>query len=276
MTNIPSTGPLANLASSNASEIETIEIEGRSLAFARAGRGTPSVILETGLGAESAEWSEVMNGVAPFSCAFRYDRAGRGASAPAPDPRDAHQIVDELHRLLEAALIPAPYLLVGQSLGGLLMRVFAQRYRSETAGLVLVDSMHDDQFDVFAPTFPAPAGSEPPSLARIREFWTGGWKNPDANAERADLFAVVRQGREVSTLGDLPLHVITAGTYLNAPWVPPGDRPKLQHLWDALQMRLVQLSSRAIHTYVPTSGHFVQRDAPKVVVDAIIQMRAQL
>jgi pimeloyl-ACP methyl ester carboxylesterase len=249
--------------------MQTIRVDERQIAFACSGRGSPTVVLETGLGAESEEWTSVQNAVAGFARAFRYDRAGRGASDRAPLPRDAHAIVDELRGLLRKADVPGPYVLVGQSLGGLLMRVFAKRYRSEVVGLVLVDSMHEDQFDVFGPSFPPPTPSDPPTLAQIRAFWTGGWKSTDSTVERIDLVASIRQGREVTSLGELPLRIITAGSYLHMPLVPAAHREKLQELWEGLQVRFLRLSSRSTQTFARTSGHFVQRDDPRAVVEAI-------
>jgi len=249
-------------APADRSPMQLIRMDQRELAFACSGQGSPTVVLETGLGAESAEWETVERGVASFACVFRYDRAGRGMSAPAPTPRDAHMIVDELHGLLRLAGLPGPYVLVGQSLGGLLMRVFAQRYRADVAGLVLVDSMHENQFDVFGPTFPPPTPSDPPALEGMRQFWTGGWKRPESTVERIDFVEAINQGREVVSLGDLPLHVITAGTFLHMPFVPPARREVLQGLWEGLQERFLRLSSRSTQTFVRTSGHLVQRDDP--------------
>jgi len=123
-----------------------IDIGGRRLALTCSGSGSPSVVLETGLGAESADWAAVQRGVEGFARVCRYDRAGRGASDPAPSPRTAADLADDLRYLLWAGGVPAPYVLVGHSLGGLLARVFAQRYAGEVAGIVLVDSMHERQF----------------------------------------------------------------------------------------------------------------------------------
>jgi pimeloyl-ACP methyl ester carboxylesterase len=258
------------------SSMQLIRMGQREIAFACSGQDAPTVVLETGLGAESAEWEAVERGVASFARVFRYDRAGRGMSAPAPVPRDAHMIVDELHALLRVAGFPGPYVLVGQSLGGLLMRVFAHRYRADVAGLVLVDSMHEDQFGVLAPAFPPPTPSDPPALAGIRQFWTGGWKSPDSTIERIDLAEAIRQGREVVSLGELPLRVITAGTYLHMPLVPQAQRDMLQELWEGLQARFLFLSSRSAQTFVRTSGHFVQRNDPQAIVEAIqdVHLRA--
>ena len=257
---------------------QTLDIGGRRRAFACTGQGSPTVVLETGLGAESAEWAAVARGVASFARVFSYDRAGRGASDSAPGPRTARAMVDDLHGLLGAASIPGPYVLVGHSLGGLLMRVYAQRYRSEIVGLVLVNSMHEDQFDVFGPAFPPVHPSDPPALTGIRQFWTDGWKNPASTAEGIDLIQSIREGREVTSIGDLPLHVTTAGTFLNMPHVPPDRRASLQGLWEGLQAKFMRLSSRSTQTFVHASGHFVQRDDPQSVIDAIrdVHQRARL
>jgi pimeloyl-ACP methyl ester carboxylesterase len=253
--------------------IQSIRIGEREIAFACSGRGSPSVVLETGLGAESAEWAAVERGVASFARVFRYDRAGRGVSAPASTPRDALMIVDELHGLLRDTAVPGPYVLVGQSIGGLLMRVFAHRYPADVVGLVLVDSMHEDQFDVFGPMFPPPRSSDPPPLAEMRRFWTGGWRAPDATVERIDLVKAIGQGRAVASLGELPVHVVTAGTYLQMPLVPPAQRERLQGFWEGLQARFLGLSSRSTQTFARASGHFVQRDDPQAVVEAIREVR---
>lgn len=249
--------------------MQTTMVAQRRLAFACSGWGSPTVVLETGLGADSAEWASVERGVASFARVYRYDRAGRGGSDRAPTHRDAYGIVDELHELLCAADVSGPYVLVGQSFGGLLMRVFAKRYRAEVAGLVLVDSMHEDQFAVLGPAFPPETPSDPPALADVRRFWTSGWKRTDSTIERIDFIAAIRQGLDVTSLDELPLHVITAGSYLHLPLPSASYGAKLQELWEGLQARFLLLSSRSSQTFARASGHFVQRDDPFTVVEAV-------
>jgi pimeloyl-ACP methyl ester carboxylesterase len=248
-----------------------IDVGGRRLAMTSRGHGDPTVILETGLGAESADWSAVQRAIAPLARVLRYDRAGRGASDAASGQRSAHDLVEDLELLLRRAAITPPYVLVGHSFGGLLVRLFARRNPSKVAGLVLVDSMHEDQFDVFGPLFPPPAADEPPALTEIRRFWTGAWRDPRSTQEGLDLVLSCAQGRAVTTLGDVPLHVLTAGTFLNQPLVPQSQRVPLQLLWDEMQARLLALSSNATQWRVESSGHFMQREAPQSVVEAIRQ-----
>ncbi|HKQ16179.1 MAG TPA: alpha/beta hydrolase [Steroidobacteraceae bacterium] len=248
-----------------------IDIGGRRLALNCTGAGTPTVILETGLGAESDEWAAVQEAVQTFTRVCRYDRAGRGASDPAVRRRSAAEMVEDLHVLLRTADIRGPYVLVGHSFGGLLMRLFAQRFPQEVRSLVLVDSMHEDQFEVFGPTFPPATAEDPSPLRAVRAFWTGGWRTPESTAEGIDFVASLAQGRAIESLYDLPIHVLTAGTFLNQPLVPAAHRKDLQNRWDALQARFLELSSTVTQTIVHRSGHFMQRNCPEVIVEAIAQ-----
>lgn len=100
----------------------------------------PTVILEPGIGAFSVEWSLVQPGVAKFARVCSYDRAGAGWSELGPHPRTLRQIVYELHTLLDKAGVKPPLVLVGQSYGGWLVRLYASTYPAEVAGLVLVEA----------------------------------------------------------------------------------------------------------------------------------------
>ena len=252
-----------------------IALNGRSLTIFDNGAQGPSVVLETGLGAEAEEWAAVAAAVAPAARVVFYDRAGRGSSPPAHGPRSALDMVQDLNELLRMAGIPAPYLLVGHSFGGLIARLYADRYPKEVRGLVLSESMHEDQFDVFGPLFPPESPSDSDDLRSIRYFWTEGWRSSSSTREQIDFATSLAQGRSVVSLGNLPLHVISAGTYTHMPMVPPPARPFLQQRWDELQRRLAGLSSRSVYTQAPDSGHFLQRDSPAVVSAAIVQMLHQ-
>src|SRR5690349_5336558 len=106
--------------------------------------GQPTVILEPGIGDFSVEWSLVQPGVAKYARVCSYDRAGDGWSDWGPHPRTYRQIVYELHTLLDKAGVKPPFVLVGQSYGGWLVRLYALTYPSDVAGMVLVDAGADD------------------------------------------------------------------------------------------------------------------------------------
>jgi pimeloyl-ACP methyl ester carboxylesterase len=103
------------------------------------GTGAPAVILDAALGASSLSWSLVQSEVSALTQCCAYDRAGFGWSEAGPLPRTADRIADELHLLLQHAGVPAPYVLVGHSFGGLVVRLFASRHPELVAGLVLIE-----------------------------------------------------------------------------------------------------------------------------------------
>jgi pimeloyl-ACP methyl ester carboxylesterase len=126
---------------------EMVNVGGYSLHINCVGQGSPTVVLDAGLGEFSTQWVRVQREVSDTTRVCAYDRAGMGWSAMGPEPRDARQISSELHTLLDKAGIEGPYVLVGHSLGGLSMQTYAARYPEEVAGVTLVDSSTElDQF----------------------------------------------------------------------------------------------------------------------------------
>ena len=120
-----------------------IDIGGRRLHLVEAGEGSPAVILESGIAATSLSWSLVQPAVARFARVCSYDRAGLGWSDSAGEPHTLEQNMADLRSLLSAAHISPPYVLVGHSYGGLLVRAYSARYPSEVAGLLLVDPLSE-------------------------------------------------------------------------------------------------------------------------------------
>lgn len=118
---------------------QLIDVDGQKLHINIQGRGSPAVVLESGIGASSLSWSAVQPKIAQFTCVVSYDRAGLGWSEGPAAPRTVETMVNELRGLLNAAEVPPPYILVGHSFGGLLVRAYAALYPREVAGLVLVD-----------------------------------------------------------------------------------------------------------------------------------------
>jgi pimeloyl-ACP methyl ester carboxylesterase len=110
------------------------------------GEGGPPVIFDAALGGSSLSWSLVHPAVARLTRACSYDRAGFGWSDAGPLPRTAGRIADELHELLRAAAVPPPYVLVGHSYGGLVMRLYAAHHPNEVAGLVLIEPAIPDDW----------------------------------------------------------------------------------------------------------------------------------
>ena len=260
-----------------------VDIGGRRLYLECRGAGSPTVILESGAGNNGQNWdtvglpagseqTAVLPGVAAFTRVCAYDRPGtlldldhRSRSDPVPMPRDAGDMVADLHALLTAAAIPGPYVLAGHSFGGLVVRLFAATYPDEVVGLVLVDAAHEDYYaQVRAVLTPAQwaAFTQPPEeLASDPVF-----ERIDVDASAA----AMRAAAAASPLRPLPLVVLTHGR----PWVwPPGSPTAvLEALWRPLQEKLAALTPDALLIVAAQSGHFIPGDQPELVIAAIRQV----
>jgi pimeloyl-ACP methyl ester carboxylesterase len=130
-----------------------VDVGGYRLHLNCTGKSLPTIVLISGGGDFSFDWDLVQPEASRFARVCSYDRAGLAWSDPGPTPRSMRQEAYELHTLLKAANIEAPYVLVGHSLGGLIARVYAEQYRDEVAGMVLVDSTHEDTTLMFQGKF---------------------------------------------------------------------------------------------------------------------------
>ena len=241
--------------------------DGRSLYLLCRGSGSPTVILEAGFGGTSDSWSEVQPAVARTTRTCAYDRAGLGYSPPIPGVHDAADEIADLGRLLDRAGVRPPYVLVGHSYGGLLVRLFAHAHPEQTAGIVLVDAMGHDQDRRLLEIWRA----QPASVRR---------QVPRPTANPVDSGVNVLAGEDlaakVSSLGDTPLIVITRGRLDESgsgkPFPTPMRHPAAQ-LWLTMQDELAALSPDSIHVIALRSGHFIPFSSggqPDVVIAAVL------
>ncbi len=128
---------------------QLVDIGGQRIHISCTGTGSPTVLLEAGAGDFSVVWSLVQTQVGQFTRVCSYDRGGYAWSDPGNQPRTFAQLALELHTALERIQAGPPYVLVGQSYGGLVVRGFAARYKSEVVGMVLVDAVHEDERIVY-------------------------------------------------------------------------------------------------------------------------------
>jgi pimeloyl-ACP methyl ester carboxylesterase len=249
---------------------EMVEVGGHSLHINCLGKGSPSVVLDAGTGEMSADWVLVQREVSGITRVCSYDRAGMGWSETGPEPRDAERLSGELHALLEGAGIEGPYVLVGHSFGGLYTQTYASRYPEEVAGVALIESSSPEQFghqpvarDDYEPperTFslsallarlgvirlfyklsPAPPDLPPQQRAQINALGPSTRQVDTAALELGAAPQSATQARGLSTLGDKPLAVLSAGTQ------EPG--------WLELQDDLATLSSNSTHRVVEGATH---------------------
>lgn len=288
---------------------QMVDVGGYKLHLYCQGSVSPTVVLEAGSGATGLYWSLVQPEVAKFARVCVYDRAGYGWSDPSPKPRTYPVMAEELHTLLANAKIPGPYLLVGHSLGGIIVRHFAYQYPAEVAGLVLVDSATEGQME----RFPAALKKlqNPDDLLKLLQGLEASIasgqaaKNPDAflpleprlPRQTAETFralmlahpkqvAAVRAELEVIAgekpaplrrLGNLKLIVLSHGYTDPAgqPDVPPEVIREYEQVWAQLQSELAALSSYSKHQVAQKSGHNIQLEQPDAVIRAIREVLGQ-
>jgi pimeloyl-ACP methyl ester carboxylesterase len=233
---------------------------GRSLYMECVGSGSPTVVLEAGFLADTFSWRDVQPEVGRGTRTCAYDRAGTGNSAAPPGVRDARDEIADLRRLLARARVAPPYVLVGHSYGGVLARVFAHRYPSETAGLVLIDTLGRDGRRRLLAIWPR---SQAPEIRR------GLTTTVMAGVDLAPGEAIASR---VTSLGGMPLAVVTAGRQDNFPRTPARLHRALKRLWDGMQDELAALSQNSVHVVALASNHDVPASGigqPSVIVRAV-------
>jgi pimeloyl-ACP methyl ester carboxylesterase len=218
--------------SSVAAAGQMVDVGGHRLYLECIGSGSPTVVLQAGLGEASASWARIAPLIAASARVCAYDRAGHGRSDEA-GPQDGIALATDLHTLLEGAGEAEPYVLVGHSSGGAYVRVFAERYPDEIAGMVLLDAQPADAFDAL-PGYPAfyegyrRVATLAPSLARVGLLGpmlglpADQSTTPAARAGRDEirsLPAALQQAQALTSLADRPLIVVTAGSGQQTGWL---------------------------------------------------------
>jgi pimeloyl-ACP methyl ester carboxylesterase len=259
---------------------EMVRIGTHSLHIHCIGQGSPTVVIDTGVGDIAERWHDFQTQVAEFTHVCTYDRAGYGSSEAGPLPRHSQQMADELQQLLEHAGMREPYVLVGHSLGGLNAQVFAERYPDLVLGLILLD-----------PTpLPFITGDAFPDLYHMLAEQAVELQNtaeaarqstdPEAQYQADYLQAIASEHTElinesaaqvatILSFGDLPLIVIGSG-------LPnPGFGPQaedFQQFWIEQNRELAAKSSNGKFVLAEGSRHYIHEDAPDVVLAAIREM----
>ena len=290
----------SNLAKKYPAPGQLVDVGGYKMHISCTGQGSPTIILGAGSMENSLTWAKVQPEVARFTRVCSYDRAGYGWSEPSPHPRTATTMAEELHTLLVNANIQGPYVLVGHSLGGMLMRVYTHNYPDEVVGLVLVDSLHEEQIIrlpeiqkrnlqegvsqvrmlallsstgimALAPQAIPNPGIPDDAYAQLQAITatSGIFKTTIAEFNvMEESFTEVRALR-ITSFGDLPLIVLSAGRFEVNPVLSDAENQQVREGWQAQQSEQAALSSDSKQVIAEQSGHNIQLDQPDLVVEAI-------
>jgi pimeloyl-ACP methyl ester carboxylesterase len=292
--------PAASPSAASGDFAGLIDIGGRKIYLECRGQGSPTVILESGAYARGDVWTRdleqpesertmVLPGVAQFTRVCTYDRPGTvtirnpsldpygplfypSRSDPVPQPRTTQDMVDELHALLAAAVIPGPYVLVGHSAAGLVVRLYASEYPDEVVGMVLLDSTNENTWLRFQealtpeqwPVFEDITVNNQDLLDAYPEaerMWTAPLADDATSGQ-------VRQARKEAPLRPMPLVVLMHGIPFGDPF-PGWPSEKMEGIMLDLQKDLATLVPNAHFAVATESGHNIHQDQPDLVIAAI-------
>ncbi|MBV8475682.1 MAG: alpha/beta hydrolase [Acidobacteria bacterium] len=288
---------------------ELVDVGGFRLNLNCLGAGSPTVVLDSGLGLPAAEWSLVEPDVAEFTRVCSYDRAGYGWSNVGPFPRTSAQISHELHNLLKNARVRPPYVLVGHSFGGYNVRVYTREYPDEVAGIVLVEAAHEDEFELLPGQFRAADQKRLRWLHRLQPFVPMlihlGVERLFLRAEpsygiASDVLEEMRylelssksfdsmlgeldampqsisEVRSSGSVGKRPLLVLS-GAKAGQDLPESLDREAFRRIWmGELQSRLALLSIHGGQVLVPDAGRLIPLKQPQAVTAAVKEIVDQI
>jgi pimeloyl-ACP methyl ester carboxylesterase len=284
---------------------QMVDVGGYQLHLFCQGTGSPTVVMEAGAGQTGLYWSLVQPEIAESVRTCVYDRAGYGWSEKSPQPRSIGTMVEELHTLLHNANVEGPYILVGHSLGGIIVRQYTQRHPQDVVGMVLVDSAREKQFERFPEQIVTAGAKEFAQFRRLELLIALGVPalNPSrvplesklpkeaAEAYRALLLSdpkhlvtyqseveAVKRGdtEPVKTLGDLPLIVLSHGQFdPRTMGVSAEVAEQYEQTWQELQLELAALSSKGKRIVAEQSGHNIHLEQPELVIRAVQEVLSE-
>ncbi len=236
-----------------------------------------------------------------FFTSISYDRAGILWSERGQNPKSGEQMAKELHLMLEKANAPTPYILVGHSFGGTLVRFFVNQYPAEVAGILLVDSQCPDDGKYLSPELYKMVNQGLPGgfikfasnfgLARLmfKGMFPNDqqyqyqysvmpavlYKSADAVLEEQEqMSSIKKEAAKIKSFGDIPLLVLTAADEKRYDSAIKDGKLKLEMIsaWNKMQKDFLSLSTNSQQIVVPNSSHYINQDQPKAVEKAINEM----
>lgn len=236
----------------------------RKLFISISGEGSPSVVLISGMGDTSEVWKKVQPRVARFTRVCSFDQPGLGQSDPGPIPATCESLTDDLRRLLMAAALPPPYILVAHSWMGLNARWHASRFPEEVAGLVLIDTVEESRYESFEAVLPA---------ERMQRIWNSV-RDPSRNPNHIDRIASMAQVRAARRELEIPVIVLTRAPTPTA--VPPTEDDLIDQVEISIQSNLLALSTHSLQRFSKYPDHSIPSREPRLVVDAVRELVEQI
>jgi pimeloyl-ACP methyl ester carboxylesterase len=246
---------------------ELVAVQGARLHVRCTGSGDTTVLLIAGFEAGSDGWAKVEPTISARTRVCSYDRPGTGTSDPADATETFSTQAADLHEVLAKIGEPGPYVVVGHSFGGAEAVTFASEFTDEVTGLVLVDAS-----PVTWPGALCDVADDGSDAATMLRGLCAGWSDPNGNVEHLDVLAAFAGAATITSLGTLPIVVVTAVDRQFAPGLAAEETARLTDVWDSGQQQWSQLSTASRVVSVEDTSHYIQLDHPDVVIDEITRL----
>lgn len=246
-----------------------IDVGGRKLHCCVYGSGSPTVVLVSGLGAPQEYWNSVVPDLAAKTTVVTYDRAGVGKSELGDLPAHGEQSAKDLRALLDKLAVPGPYILVGHSYGGSVVRLFASMYPDGMGGLILEDTQHEDVLDELRRIL---KGKD---LESFEQNVAAAFNSPEDPKTEDDYRNITReQVRNSKPLPRIPLVVLTSAGRAKAmqPLFSDEAIEEIGRSDLALNRKLAALIPGGRHIIVEGAGHNIHIDKPEALITPVVGM----
>ncbi|WP_433901082.1 alpha/beta fold hydrolase [Sphingobacterium puteale] len=283
-----------------------VELDRCRLHYLKKGTGGPTIVFESALCPEGhLQWYSIQQELSLHTTTVSYDRAGILWSERGENPKTGEKMAEELYLLLEKSNAPKPYILVGHSMGGMLVRIFVDKYSQDVAGAVLIDSQHPENEKYLSPGLYKLVNKGLPAeflkfanafgLARLmfKDMFPPSkqyqyqnslmpallYKSAAAVLEEQEQMAAIKSdAAKIISFGNIPLYVISATdtTRFDTLFKEKRLRAEMVTAWDNMQKNLLSLSTNSKHLRVAGSGHYITLDQPQVIVGAVKELILQL
>lgn len=292
------------IAESSTPPGQLVDLGGYNLHFSIKGSNGPTIIIEGGTGSWSLQWMDLQDELSKYYKVVAYDRAGYGWSDPSPYSRTANNIAEELHSGLLKAGLSAPFILLGHSYGGFIVKTFVKKYPDDVSAIILADIASENQFEQLPPMVKmilesakkrfkqngamARAGKLLPAHIPIDSTLNSDyWRSYQYSASRSsfyeamynemDLLALTYSHSQIKNPIDKPVLVITAENSFGAfSAIPNMPIEESNAIWAKLQKNQLEISSNSRQYIIKNATHDLLLTAPEEFAKVIIEFIKEL